>query len=87
MDLFNLNNDILGIIQHKVFLKKLIEHRDKFKINIDLEDLDRTTERDGYYFEDYFFMPFYDSDGNVFRHMCQHSRCKNPKPIIRLLMD
>eukprot|EP01051_Picozoa_sp_SAG22_P022691 SAG22_NODE_5534_length_997_cov_3.259465_2_plen_38_part_01 len=38
MDLFSLNNDILGIIQHKVFLKKLIEHRDKFKINIDLED-------------------------------------------------
>ena len=74
MDLFSLSDDILGIIQHKVFLKKLIEHRDKFKINIDLEDLDRTTRRDGYYFEDYYLIPFYDSDGNVFRHKCRHSR-------------
>eukprot|EP01051_Picozoa_sp_SAG22_P013143 SAG22_NODE_1442_length_4412_cov_48.662416_5_plen_91_part_00 len=30
MDLFNLNNDILGIIQHKVFLNKLMKHKEQF---------------------------------------------------------
>eukprot|EP01051_Picozoa_sp_SAG22_P006458 SAG22_NODE_424_length_10663_cov_93.402026_2_plen_95_part_00 len=85
MDLFSLNNHILGIIQHKVFLKKLIEHRDKFNFDkmvwTDDEGLDRLEfgfpNRDGYYFEEYYFIPFYDSDGNVFRHKCLHEHSKH----------
>eukprot|EP01051_Picozoa_sp_SAG22_P020093 SAG22_NODE_3928_length_1464_cov_170.958242_2_plen_84_part_00 len=72
MNLLDLNNDILGIIQHKLFLKRLMEHRSKFKFDIDLEDLDRSTNRDGYYFADHFLMPFYGKNGNVWRHKCMH---------------
>eukprot|EP01051_Picozoa_sp_SAG22_P024571 SAG22_NODE_6872_length_800_cov_24.540656_2_plen_78_part_00 len=66
MNLLDLNNDILGIIQHKLFLKRLMEHRSKFKF------VDHSRKRDGYYFAKHFLLPFYDAHGNVWRHKWRH---------------
>ena len=42
MNLFDLNNDILGMIQHQVFLKRLMKHRNEYynqhKIDVYVND-------------------------------------------------
>ena len=62
MRFVDLNNDILGMIGHKVFLRKLIQHRENIiRDKYCIEDLDRELKRDGYCFDNTLIMPFYSS--------------------------
>ena len=66
MRFVDLNNDILGMIGHKVFLKQLMKHRENIiRDKYCIEDLDRELKRDRYYYDNSFIMTFYSKECDV----------------------